>query len=201
MQDGNEGPRKRGRPRKFVENDVLEKVARLFLYDSFAGAALDDLAQAAGLNRPSLAGAFGDKAQLFVRAMDRVGARERDFLLATLSRRGPIEERLTEFLMAAVADRCASAGGFSAIAAAAAPANPEIAEAALAQRAGVQAALEEAFGLCLSRRELPEEPTPQARAQMTMAVLDTLALRARYGEKAQSLETFVRDSIAIICFV
>ncbi|MFX9646043.1 TetR/AcrR family transcriptional regulator, partial [Acinetobacter baumannii] len=67
--------RQRGRPREFDPDEVLDKVRAVFEEKGFAGASLDDLAAAAGLNRPSLYAAFGDKEQLYIHALRRYGAR------------------------------------------------------------------------------------------------------------------------------
>src|SRR5437868_8754755 len=58
--------RSRGRPRGFDAEEVLERVRGVFLAKGFTGASLDELAAAAGLNRPSLYAAFGDKGQLYI---------------------------------------------------------------------------------------------------------------------------------------
>ena len=67
--------RKRGRPRQFDPERVLENVRAVFIAKGYAGASLDDLAAAAGLNRPSLYGAFGDKEQLCIQTLKQLGRR------------------------------------------------------------------------------------------------------------------------------
>src|SRR5262245_49224065 len=52
-----------GRPRGFITEEVLDRVRTVFTAKGFAAASLDELAAAAGLNRPSLYAAFGDKEQ------------------------------------------------------------------------------------------------------------------------------------------
>ena len=64
----------RGRPRSFVADEVLERVRAVFMEKGFSAASLDDLAAAAGLNRPSLYAAFGDKEQLYLHTLNRYGA-------------------------------------------------------------------------------------------------------------------------------
>lgn len=54
-----------GRPRAFDPSTVLDQATEVFWRHGFRATSLDDLVAATGLNRPSLYGAFGDKAQLF----------------------------------------------------------------------------------------------------------------------------------------
>jgi len=53
-----------GRPRKFDEREALGKMQRQLWTTGLSGASLDGIARSAGLNRPSLAAAFGDKSDL-----------------------------------------------------------------------------------------------------------------------------------------
>lgn len=58
------------RPRKFTEEDVVAAARDQFWSTGYAGTSLDDLTEATGLGRGSLYGAFGDKHELFLRALD-----------------------------------------------------------------------------------------------------------------------------------
>ena len=62
--------KRRGRPRAYQPEIALGRALDLFLKDGFAATSLDDLSAATGMNRPSLYGAFGDKRDLFRRALD-----------------------------------------------------------------------------------------------------------------------------------
>jgi AcrR family transcriptional regulator len=52
---------------------VLQRVRDVFIEKGFAGASLDELSEAAGLNRPSLYAAFGDKEQLYIHTLRHYG--------------------------------------------------------------------------------------------------------------------------------
>jgi TetR/AcrR family transcriptional repressor of nem operon len=58
------------RPRKFAEEDVVVAARDQFWSAGYAGTSLDDLTEATGLGRGSLYGAFSDKHDLFLRALD-----------------------------------------------------------------------------------------------------------------------------------
>ena len=66
--------RGRGRPRKFDENQVLRSAMERFRAHGFSNTSLDDLAEATGVNRPSLYAAFGDKKALYLAGLARTHA-------------------------------------------------------------------------------------------------------------------------------
>lgn len=63
-------PRAKGRPRAFDRGAALEKALGVFWQKGFAPASIAELCAAMGINPPSLYGAFGNKAQLFLEAVD-----------------------------------------------------------------------------------------------------------------------------------
>src|SRR4051812_42751972 len=64
----------KGRPREFDTEKALERAMHVFWRKGYEGASLTDLTEAMGINRPSLYAAFGDKAALFRRALDKYAA-------------------------------------------------------------------------------------------------------------------------------
>src|SRR5690242_13288835 len=92
--EGGEG-RRRGRPRSFDPDAVLEKARAVFWNLGYAAASLDDLAAATGLNRPSLYAAFGDKRALYLAALDRSRREGIAALTGALKLERPLREVLT----------------------------------------------------------------------------------------------------------
>lgn len=195
--------RPRGRPRGFEPEAVLERVRDVFMDKGFAGASLDELAEAAGLNRPSLYAAFGDKEQLYVATLRFYGARGMAGLRAILEVRAPIQKRLIQVYRGAVGlytapprpRGCMIVG----TATVEAPTRPKIAAAAAELLAGTEKCFEEAFVRAVAAGELEPEPSPAARARLAGAVLDTLAIRARIGAQPAELEEFAASMVPLLC--
>jgi AcrR family transcriptional regulator len=59
-----------GRPRAFNPEEALEKALQVFWHRGYAGASLSELTAAMGITRPSLYAAFGNKEELFHKALD-----------------------------------------------------------------------------------------------------------------------------------
>jgi TetR/AcrR family transcriptional regulator, copper-responsive repressor len=194
--------RPRGRPRSFTTSEVLDRVRAVFMEKGFAAASLDELAEAAGLNRPSLYAAFGDKEQLYIHALRFYGDKSIAGLNAILGGKGSIEKRLGQVYNAAIGLYTAPPQAGCLIvgtAAVEAPTRPKVAAVAAELLAATEKCFERAFTKAVADGELDREPSPAARARIAGAVLDTLAIRARIGAKPSELRTFAASMVPAIC--
>ena len=189
----------RGRPRGFVPTEVLDRVRVVFLEKGFAAASVDELAAAAGLNRPSLYAAFGDKEQLYIHTLRFYGQKSVEGLAAVLAGPGTIEERLSKVYKVAIdlytappyRPGCMIVG----TAAVESPTHPRIAAVASELLAAIENSLEQAF----AASDLAPEPTPAARARMAGAIMYAIAIRARLGARPSDLRAFAASMVPLIC--
>lgn len=61
----------RGRPRVFDMDEALDKALEIFWKRGYEGASITELAETLGINKPSLYAAFGNKEELFKKALSR----------------------------------------------------------------------------------------------------------------------------------
>lgn len=99
-------PRRRGRPRRFDERDVVDKAQALFWKEGATGISLDELSAATGLHKPSLYGAFGGRSGLYVAALDAYIDRGAPDVSGALSAR-PLSAALLAFYEADLDVFCA----------------------------------------------------------------------------------------------
>lgn len=94
-----------GRPRSFDADQVLDKALEVFWQKGYEGASLPDLTQAMGINKPSLYAAFGNKEQLFLKAVERYENRPDAFFYPSLQQ--PTAYQVIErMLLGAAAAAC-----------------------------------------------------------------------------------------------
>ena len=73
-----------GRTRQFDVDEALDRALEVFWARGYEGATLPELTRAMGINRPSLYAAFGNKEQLFRKALDRYQTGPQSFLTEAL---------------------------------------------------------------------------------------------------------------------
>src|ERR1700758_3801754 len=90
-----------GRRREFDADEALERALEVFWSRGYLGATLPELTRAMGINRPSLYAAFGNKEELFQKALDRYQTGPQSFLARALrepTARGVVEALFSGFI-------------------------------------------------------------------------------------------------------
>ncbi|MEU5277024.1 TetR/AcrR family transcriptional regulator [Streptomyces asoensis] len=92
----------RGRPRGFDADEALDRAVEIFWRQGYEGASLTDLTEAMGINRTSMYAAFGNKEELFHRAVARYA--EADMAYAREALTEPTAYEVVESFLRANAD-------------------------------------------------------------------------------------------------
>jgi AcrR family transcriptional regulator len=194
--------RPRGRPRAYDAEKALAQAMGAFWDAGYAATSLDDISAATGMNRPSLYAAFGDKQAIYLKAIERY--RAGPALQIALSGDGTLRDALRRAYKAALAvyvsgDRGQRGCFVIGTAATEAVGNPVVRKELAGVLRDVDEAFEERIQRARTEGEIPADADPAALARTASAVLHSLAVRARSGEKRRSLEALVEIVIAMIC--
>jgi AcrR family transcriptional regulator len=188
--------RPRGRPRSFDPERALGTATERFRSRGFAGTSLDELAEATGLNRPSLYSAFGDKRALYLAALDGTIARAARGFGQLAERRLPLRPML-ELLFAAVIDGYMTGedrpAGCVFVSTAATAAVTD--EAVRARLAAFLAMEDETIAALLADAG---DSDAAAHAPVIAAVLHSLSVRARAGAEREALDALARAAIDLV---
>ena len=198
-----EKPRRRGRPRSFDKGVALEAMTEVFWSRGFSASSLDELSGAAGIARPSLYAAFGDKEAMYLSSLRAFAAKVQASMTPALSCDHDLEGALRALFTATLelyAGPTADQRGCLVVctATAEAAANPRI-QAALRE---VLNAMDQSLAALLraarDRGELGIEQDVDGLALMLSAVLHSLAVRSRAGEDRAALEHLAKTAIRLV---
>jgi len=180
------------RPRAFDEDTALQQALQLFWGRGYAGTSMEDLVAGTGLNRASLYATFGDKHQLYLRALGQYqAARQQEIVALTADATQPALYQLRQLLELPVRHTQASAdrrGCFLVNAATERlPHDPDTQQLISAH----QQFLEETLTAVLTRGQLRGEvrsnAAPQAQARFLVGVLNGAYVLAKASTDSQLL--------------
>jgi AcrR family transcriptional regulator len=180
-----------GRPRSFDADCALDQALRLFWAKGYEGASLSELTAAMGINRPSLYAAFGDKENLFRRALQRYAEGPASFAKEALAERTAraVVERLLTDGAAALTDPawpagCLAVHGALACGRGADPIRAEL----MGMRAANEAALRDRFERARLEGDLPADTDPAGLARYIATLFQGMAVQAAGGATRAQLE-------------
>lgn len=193
-------PGKRGRPRAYDPQKALARAGAQFWRAGFAATSLDDLSAATGMNRPSLYGAFGDKQQLYLTALEQYRTAVMGNMARALDPARPLREGLAEcyrlalltyFSGPAEPRGCMLLG----TAAVESPADATIRAALAKGLAAIDAEFERRFEAARKSGEIASRSDPALLARIAGSFMYMAAMKARSGESRESLEAFAAQAL------
>jgi AcrR family transcriptional regulator len=179
-----------GRTRQFDVNDALDRALEVFWARGYEGATLPELTRAMGINRPSLYATFGNKEQLFRKALDRYRAGPMSFLTEALHKptaRAAVEAIFSGFVRMQ-RDRDKARGCLVVSGALACGEEAESVRQELARlRQAIVKSLRVRFKRAVQDGDLPADTDCPTLARYTATVLGGLAVQAASGATEKEL--------------
>jgi TetR/AcrR family transcriptional repressor of nem operon len=190
-----------GRPKRFSENDALEKALDIFWQGGYQGVGLTELLSGMGIARQSLYDTFGNKRQLFIRTIEHYRDTRLASALALLEREGSPTQNVKDvvrFFERLALDKrargCLVANALVEIG----PHDPEIRE-LLAQILGL---LEKGIVKALRRAqrlgELPAERSPRALARALTNALIGMAVTGKLALGRATVEDIYTGTLTML---
>jgi AcrR family transcriptional regulator len=188
-----------GRHREFDVEKALDAVLCVFWRKGYEGASYADLTEAAGVERPALYSAFGNKEALFRRALARYYERYMDFIPEALQL--PTAREVAAHILYSTADLntrypdhtgCLNINGALAGSDEAEP----VRRALIDVRAAGEAQLRERFERAKVDGDLPATAKPDALAAFVMAVGHGMAVQAKAGFSRDMLEAVAEQALS-----
>lgn len=188
-----------GRHREFDVEKVLDAALCVFWRKGYEGASYADLTAAAGVERPALYAAFGNKEALFRQALARYTERYLGYIPAALQL--PTARQVAAHILYNAADLNtrypdhAGCLGINGVLAGSDDAEP-VRQALIDFRADGQARLRERFERAKAEGDLPKTARPDALAAFVMAVTHGMAVQAKAGFGRAMLEAVAEQALA-----
>ncbi|NLS21055.1 TetR/AcrR family transcriptional regulator [Rhizobium sp. P40RR-XXII] len=188
-----------GRHREFDVEKVLDSALCVFWRKGYEGASYADLTEAAGVERPALYSAFGNKEALFRKALDRYTERYLGYIPEALQL--PTSRRVAAHILYNAADLntrfpthtgCLGVNG----AVAGSDESEAIRQVLIDFRAAAQMQIGERFEKAKVDGDLPETAKPHALAAFVMAVTHGMAVQAKAGFSREMLEAVAEQALA-----
>jgi AcrR family transcriptional regulator len=197
-------PRKRrGRPRAYDPEVALRRARDTFWRGGFAGTSLDDLAAGMAMNRPSIYAAFGDKRTLYRSAAGDYAQTSTAWLASALARPRSLRDGLSavyryarDFYLAG--DDGARGCFLIGTALTEAMTDAAVQEIVETTMSGFTKTFAERFERAEREGELTPH-APDALAQIAVATLNTLSVRARTGAQVEVLDGLIEAAVDVIC--
>jgi AcrR family transcriptional regulator len=183
-----------GRARAFDADEALDRAMTVFWSKGYEGTSLADLTEAMGINRPSLYAAYGNKQELFRRALERYGDGPSSYEREALAE--PTARGVAEGLLRGAADiqtdpdtpaGCLAVLGTTYCAEDSSP----IGKIVIAFRHAGQAAIRERLERAQDEGDLPANADPKELTDYISTVICGMAVQAASGATREDLESVI----------
>jgi AcrR family transcriptional regulator len=178
----------RGRPRAFDPDVALDRAMHVFWSKGYEGASLSNLTRAMRINRPSLYAAFGNKAELFRKVLDRYMDGPVGYFCKALA--APKARDVVEAIFlgtARMADDPTIPAGCLMVQGALACGNVSARKEVAARRTAAEVALRRRLQRAKREGDLPKNADPAELAHYVMTVVRGMAVQSAGGASRHQL--------------
>ncbi|MDI1360686.1 TetR/AcrR family transcriptional regulator [Methylotenera sp.] len=190
--------KQRGRPPSFNQDEALEKALHVFWLHGYEGTSMAELTEALGMNKPSIYAAFGNKEELFRKALAKYLEGPAAFVAEALNQ--PTAHRVVEnFLFGAVEflTNANTPRGCMVVQGAltCGEASAQIQKELMNHRQSYENALKQRFDLAVTQGDLPPHTNSAALAKYLATMHQGLSVQATSGATQAELTEVVNLAI------
>jgi TetR/AcrR family transcriptional repressor of nem operon len=179
------------RTKEFESADALNKALSTFMEKGFAATSIQDLVTATGVNRQSLYNEFGDKRQLYIKALEGYCALMKDNAAQILTLDEPARMVLEKYKASIKANFQCQAGSKGCLVVSAimdaSTSDPEVKAIINKLMQAKGAMMEKVIARGQKAGELPTKHSPRAVTQGLHAAITGIVVMARNGTKCDAL--------------
>ena len=181
------------RPRAFEEGEALQKALETFWHRGYGATSMEDLVTGTGLNRASLYATFGDKHQLFMRALRHYQQQGSQALLAlTADADAPVLDQIRRILELTVYEKgCFLVNAITERV----PHDADTQELARQDQQFLETLLTGVLSRGQQRGEVRATATPQAQARLLLSVLSGMRVMFKANPDPQLLRDLVDTAL------
>lgn len=182
--------RPRGRPTNFDPEEALEKALKVFWTRGYEGASMAELTEALGVNRPSIYAAFGNKEQLFRKALGRYLSGPVAYVSEAMQQ--PTAKQAVEMFLTKSAEfltNPVNPGGCMIVqgALSCGQGTELIQQELITHRKGYENALRQRLELAQSQGDFPADVSPQEFAKYLATIHQGMSVQATSGATTEDL--------------
>lgn len=190
--------RPRGRPTNFDHEEALEKALQVFWAHGYEGASMSELTEALGINKPSIYAAFGNKEELFRKALARYTTGPAAFVGEAMKE--PSARLVVEkFLMRAVdffSDKSTPSGCMIVQGAlTCGQSSSAIQQELITYRNGIETMLTKRFDLAKTQSDLPPNLNTKQLAKYIATIHQGMSVQATSGATREELIAIVEIAL------
>jgi AcrR family transcriptional regulator len=191
--------RPRGRPSNFDHEEALEKALQVFWAHGYEGASMAELTEALGINKPSIYAAFGNKEELFHKALGKYLSGPLSYISEAMNQ--PTARETVETFLTKSAELLTN------------PNNPRgcmivqgaltcgqgsstIQQELIAYRSDLETSFTKRFELAKAQGDLPLEVNTKQLAKYIATIHQGMSVQATSGTSKEELLTVIQQALA-----